>query len=98
MKPFSAFGITPASEGFIGDKIKMAKVLNLEIEVHKFKIEDSTKKPGTKYLNLQISVAGTKHVLFTGSSILMDMIKRVPAEGFPFTTRIIEDNERFQFT
>ncbi len=98
MKKFNEFGISPASESFTGDKIKMSKVLNVEIAVHKFKIDDSTKKPGTKYLNMQISVGETKHVLFSGSNVLMEMIKRIPEDGFPFTTTIVEENERYKFT
>ncbi len=33
-----------------------------------------------------------------GSSMLIEAIKQVPENGFPFTTTIVEDNDRFNFT
>jgi hypothetical protein len=101
MKSFSQFNIQPKSKGFEGEKIKMSKILNREIVVHDFKIEDSKvfKDKGTgKCLHLQISFNNEKHIVFTSSSGLIEMIQMVPADGFPFTATIVEDNERFMFT
>lgn len=101
MNKFSQFNIKNTIKGFEGDKIKMSKVLNREIVVHHFKIEDSKvfKEKGTgKCLQLQISLNGNKHVIFTSSSGLIEVIKQVPENGFPFITTIIEENERFKFT
>ena len=64
MKNFSQFNIQPATKGFDGDKIKMSKILNCEIVVHHFKIEDSKvfKERGSgKCLHLQISFNNEKH-------------------------------------
>jgi hypothetical protein len=101
MKTFSQFNIQLSSRGFEGDKIKMSKILNREIVVHHYKIEDSKvfKDRGSgKCLHLQISFNNEKHIVFTSSSCLIDVIQRVPESGFPFTTTIVEDNDRFMFT
>lgn len=101
MKNFSQFNIQPATKGFDGDKIKMSKILNCEIVVHHFKIEDSKvfKERGSgKCLHLQISFNNEKHIIFTSSSGLIEVIQKIPENGFPFTTTIVEDNERFIFT
>jgi len=101
MNSFSQFNIKITSQAFEGDKIKMSKILNREIVVHHFKIEDSKvfKERGSgKCLCLQISFDQRKHVVFTGSTGLIEIIQQVPESGFPFTTTIIEENERYLFT
>jgi hypothetical protein len=100
MKSFSDFNIIQQTKGFEGEKLKISKVLNREIIICDFKIDDSKfKEKGTgKCLQLQISVNNIKHIVFTGSSGLMDAIKQIPKEYFPFTTTIIEENDRFRFT
>lgn len=99
MKSFKQFNIQTTSKNFEGDKIKIAKVLNKEIIVHDYKIEDSKFDKGSgKCLYLQIHVDNAKRVLFTGSVSLMEMIKQVAKEDFPFTTTIVRENERFQFS
>ena len=101
MNSFSQFNIKTNIKGFEGDKIKIAKVLNRQIVVHDFKIEDSKvfKDHGSgKCLQLQISIKDEKHVLFTGSGCLIDMIQKIPQDGFPFSATIIAENERYIFT
>jgi hypothetical protein len=41
---------------------------------------------------------GEKRVVFTGSTILIDTIKQVPKEKFPFETIIVKENEYYEFT
>lgn len=84
----------------VGDKIKIAKVLNREITVHDFRLEDSKfdKNKSGKCLHLQISITGEKHVVFTGSDVLIDLIQQVPKSEFPFTTIIVKEGEHFEFT
>lgn len=100
MKSFDQFNIKITSQSFVGDKIKMSKILNREIVVHHFKIDDSKcfKGGSAKCLKLQISVKEENHIIFTSSSGLLEMIQQVPEDGFPFTTTIVEENERFKFT
>ena len=101
MNSFSQFGIKAVTKGFEGEKIKISKIINREIVVHDFKIEDSKvfKERGSrKCLHLQISFKEEMHVVFTSSSCLIDAISQVPESGFPFKTTIIQENERFIFT
>lgn len=102
MNSFSQFNIKPINkERFEGEKIKMYKIFNREIVVHRYKIEDSKifKDRGScKCMHLEISLKGEMHVVFTSSSGLMDAIVQIPETGFPFTTTIVKDNERYMFT
>ena len=100
MTEFKDLGIKPAERGFTGDKLKMSKVLNKQIKVEAYKIEASkfTDKGNGKRLILQIVVEDKQHIIITGSIYLMDTIQQVPKDKFPFTTTIIEENERFEFT
>jgi hypothetical protein len=101
MNKFSQFNIRISTSGFEGDKIRISKILNIEIIVHDFKIEDSKifKDRGTcKCLHLQISVSNKKHILFTSSRGLIESIQQVSKNDFPFTTTIKEENERYLFT
>jgi hypothetical protein len=101
MNRFSQFNIKPPSRGFEGEKIKMSRILNKEIVIHDFKIEDSKvfKDKGTgKCLHLQISINQEKHILFTSSRLLIEAIEQIPRDKFPFVATIIEDNNSFQFT
>lgn len=95
---FKDFNIKSKLPSFKGDKIKIDRVLNTEITVTGYKITNSTKKPGTKLLTLEIVKGDTYHIIFTGSANLMDLIEQVPKEGFPFNTTIIKDSERLEFT
>jgi hypothetical protein len=102
MNSFSQFNIKPSDKkSFEGDKIKMSKILNREIVVHHFDLKDSKvyKEKGTgKCLSLQISFSNEKHIVFTSSVGLIEAIQQIPDSGFPFTTTIIEENDRFKFT
>ena len=100
MTAFKDLGIKPAEKGFTGDKIKMSKVLNKQIKVEAYKIEASkfTDKGNGKRLVLQIVVDDKQHIIITGSTYLMAAINQVPKDKFPFTTTIVEEMERFEFT
>lgn len=98
MNKFKDFNIKPKLNSFIGDKINVDRILNTEIEVLQFKIEESKKKIGTKFLTLQIVKNGTKHVVFTGSTVLINMIQQVPEDKFPFKTTIIKESGHLEFT
>ena len=99
MNNFKDFGIQSQSKGFEGDKIKIDRILNKNIIVEEYKIENSKFEKGNgKCLYIQISIDGVRRVLFTGSINLMEMIEQVPKNKFPFTTAIIKENDRFEFT
>jgi hypothetical protein len=99
MNNFRDFGIKPVLNAFTGEKIKIDRIINTEITVLQYKVEESKKKPGTQFLTLQIQVAdGSNRVIFTGSTILIGMIQKVPDDKFPFKTTIIRESEHLEFT
>jgi hypothetical protein len=98
MKNFKDFDIKPRVNNFVGEKIQVQKLFNLSIKVLAFKVEPSKQKAGTELLTLQIEKGGEKRIVFTGSTVLLDQIKRVPENGFPFATVIRGDNDYFEFT
>lgn len=99
MQTFSDFNITTTHAGFTGDKIKIKKVINRKITVHAYQIKKSNYDGKGDCLYLQIELEGTKHLLFSGSKVLMEQIQKVPAGGFPFVATIIEeDNGILKFT
>lgn len=100
VKRFSDFNIKPNNGRFVGEKIKMWDVLNREIIVHDFKVNESKFKESnsSQCLNLQIEINGQKRVLFTGSKVLTQMIGNVDKDNLPFATVIQKNGESFQFT
>lgn len=93
---FSDLGIQKEINHFTGDKIKISKILNKEIEVLDFSVKPSNFKG--ELLQLQIKLNNNLHVIFTGSTVLTSMINKVPKDKFPFLTTIIEENEHYEFT
>ena len=100
MKKFSQFGIKPESKNFIGEKIPIKRILNKEIIINDYRIEDSKfkEKGNGKRLFMQITVDGIQRVVFTSSQPLQQQIQMVPKEEFPFYATIITENERYEFT
>jgi hypothetical protein len=99
MKKFGEMGIAKSNR-LTGDKIKIDKILNREIIVHGFHIEDSkfTKNKSGKCLTIQIELENIKRVVFTGSDVLLEQIQAVAAEDFPFEATISKNQEYFEFT
>jgi hypothetical protein len=91
-------GILPQINTFSGDKIKVSRILNVEITVFEYKIEPSKQKENSNYMTLQIEKNGIKHIVFTGSKVLMQQIKQVSKEQFPFSTTIVGEKEYYEFT
>ncbi|MEM8564919.1 MAG: hypothetical protein AAGF85_00565 [Bacteroidota bacterium] len=98
MHKFEDFNIRPRINSFVGEKIQVQKLFNLPITVLDYKVEPSKKKQGTELLTLQIEKGGEKRIVFTGSTVLIDQIQRVPRNRFPFTTTIRGDNDYYEFT
>lgn len=98
MHNFREFNIKPRINAFVGEKIQVQKLFNLPITVLAFKLEPSKQKKGTEFLTLQIEKSGEKRIVFTGSVVLIDQIKRVPENSFPFVTTIKGDNDYYEFT
>jgi len=98
MHNFSDFNIKPKVNNFVGEKIQIQKLFNLQILVLHYNIQASKKKEGTQLLTLQIEKGGEKRIVFTGSTVMMEQIQRVSEDKFPFTTVIKGDNDYFEFT
>jgi len=100
MHSFKDFGIKAPAPAFAGDQIKMNKILNKQIIIHRFRIEESRfkDKGNGKRLDMQIEVSGIIYIVWTSSVVLQETIKQIPAASFPFTTTIVLENERLEFT
>jgi len=100
MNKFSDFNVHVEPNPFIGDKVKIDRILNREILVRAFRIEQSDFKEKGSGLRLKLAftLGSEPHILFTSSSTLMEMIKKVPENRFPFTTTIVKQHERYEFT
>jgi len=98
MKNFKDLGIKVESPNFSGDKIKIDRVLNTQIEVLDYKIGPSTQKVGTECLTLQIRKEGQMHIIFTGARGLMEAIKQVSKADFPFKATIVKNDQQYAFT
>ena len=98
MKSFSQFNIKPSEKAFAGEKIEVEKLLNRQITVLAFKIVPSKFKDKGDCLYLSIKLDENMRLLFTSSQYLIDLIKQVPEEDFPFTTVIQKENKRLLFT
>lgn len=96
---FSDFSIEVPENKFSGDKIKIAKLLNKKIIVLNYRITDSKfNETGLKKrLDIQLEISGEKHILFTGSKVLTEMIEQVAKDCFPFETMITKEGEAYQF-
>lgn len=99
MKRFSDFGIKTTDAGFTGEKIKIKKVFNKEITIKKYKIEPSKfqDRGNGKCLHLQIEMDGSEHLIFSGSSKLMEQIELVNKDDFPFKATIVNNDDKFEF-
>ncbi len=100
VKKFSDFGVKIDDKRFVGDKVKLHKNLNVEIVVHDFDIKPSKypERGSADCLWLQLSIDGKKCVSFSVSKYLIKMIQQVPKDSFPFSTKVINNNDRFEFT
>ena len=101
MKQFSDFNIKPTSGSFDGKKISIEDLFNTPIKVLEYKIEESKfsgKNKSNNRLQLSIEYNNEKRITFTGSDTLMEMIKQVPMDDFPFETIIKKKEKRFEFT
>jgi hypothetical protein len=96
MRRFSDF----ADEDVLdGDKIKIADVLNNEITVVNYAIRDSrySKNKSGKYLILQIEQESERHVIFTGSDVLIEQIEKY-GNKIPFKATIRKVKRYYTFT
>lgn len=98
MKTFGDLGIKPSKKMFIGDKIKINRLMNREIVVSGFEVRPS-KYPdkGLDALILQIEFESESRIVFTGSKVLIDQITQVNSDDMPFKTTIVKNGEHYEF-
>lgn len=96
MKQFKDLNIKPTIKSFVGDKIKIDKIIDKPIITHAYKIATSKfeKMGKDSCLHLQIELANEKRVVFTGSVTLIDIMKQVPDDYFPFEATIKKIDDR----
>lgn len=82
-----------------GDKIKIDEVLNLEIAVTGFKISGSrfAKSNSSQCLKLQFELEGKKRILFSGSDVLIEQIKKYESH-IPFLAKITKIDKYYSFS
>ena len=101
----SVADLIPNYEVLDGEKMEIAKIFNLPITILGWRIAPSTKKKGTDCLTLQFVRDGEtdKHVVFTGSDVLMDQIREIEKildeRGLPhkFKCRIVKLSDYYKF-
>ena len=100
MKLFSELGIQIDSAPMSGEKIKINRVVNKEIEVVDFELNESKYQADKhrKCLKLQVRHEGDLRIIFTGSNMLIQAIQKVDKRMLPFKTVIVERNGYYQFT
>lgn len=97
MKKFSELNIdNNMSNFFVGDKISIEDVLNKKIEVYKYSIEKS--KYHDEYLKLQIKYNNKDRIIFTSSKILINTIRKINEDSFPFETKVDKKYNSYFFT
>lgn len=82
-----------------GAKLKIDDILNKEIEVIGFRIKNSkfAKANATTCLTIQFMLGEERHVVFTGSQVLLDQCKVYEAE-LPFVATVKKIEKYFSFT
>jgi retron-type reverse transcriptase len=100
MKLFSELGIAVDSAPFSGEKIKINRIVNKEVEVIDFELNESKFQADKcrKCLKLQIRIEGELRVVFTGSNMLIQVIQKMNKTMLPFRVTIIENNGFYQFS
>lgn len=88
MKDFGEFNIDHEVKGFSGQKISINSILNVNIIVEDYKTGPSKIKGKSERLDLQIIYQGIQRLVWVSSKNLIEMIKKVPKTGFPFTAKI----------
>lgn len=96
-KRFSDFAEEP--ELLNGSKLKIEEILNKEILVIGHKIGESKfhKSNSPKCLTLQFELDDEKHVIFTGSTVLINQTEKYKDE-IPFLTAIKKIDKYYSFT
>jgi hypothetical protein len=80
-----------------GTKIKISDILNREILITGYNIRQSryTKDTnGKEYLSMEFEVDGNKHIMFSGSDVLISQMKKY-GDKIPFMATIIQNDKYY---
>lgn len=96
-KPIHRF--SDFASDFSGPKLHIEDVLNREITIYDFKIQQSKIKEYTsgEYVIFQIKIDGKSHVLFSSSKVLRSLIIQYK-DKLPFTTVITKNKNFYTFS
>ncbi len=97
MKTFKELGIKSDKSSFVGEKISVKKILNVEIEIHDYKKGPSKHYNGQTCIQLQIKHGDDMRVVFLQGTKLEDLLGSVAKEDFPFKVTLIRENEWYDF-
>jgi hypothetical protein len=98
---FKDLAVKEVSTGLEGNKIPIDTILNRTIIVEDYQIKPSKfeKKTGNGMcLYLQFKMNDYRHIVFTSSICLMEMIQQISKDHFPFETTITKKDKRLLFT
>lgn len=99
MRTFESLGIKPVTEALLGNKIQIKEIVGQKIEIVNFRIETSKYQKNKTGLCLYLQVVhnGENRVVFTGSDMLIEIMKQVDKSMLPIDTKIIENANWFEF-
>lgn len=92
IKKFSDFAKNQVIDG---EKVKLDDILNIDIIITAYRVNNSKFKQ-EKYLQLQFELDNIRHVLFTGSSVLIKQIEEYES-NIPFLVKIIKIKNYYTF-
>ena len=94
-KKFSDFA-SPEDSRLGGEKKKLKEILGTEILLKNYRIAKSKRNSGD-YITIQFELGGQLYVVFTGSLVIMDQVKKYK-ENLPFLTTIVEIGNSFSLS
>jgi len=100
MKKFSDLNINVVPDSFIGEKIKIEKILGSEFILLDYKIIDSKFKKDDKpkkLLTLQIEYNNENRVIFSGASILIKTAEQINKDDLPISCTIDKNYRYYVF-
>jgi hypothetical protein len=100
IKEFKNVGDAPTITSFPGEKIRIEKVLNVDIIVHGYKVEPSNFRENGDGMRMVLSITkgDERRIIFTSSLFLRDQIMKISKDDFPFKSQIKLINEHYEFT
>lgn len=96
MKDFAELGIS-AKRRFTGNKIYIETILDKALIIEFFEVRPSKKNDNTDCLYMQIKLDGVEHVVFSSSVFLMQTLRQLQPEDFPFSAKIAKINRHYEF-